>query len=630
MPVTAPVLVYDRIDANRRKTRLLFAVFALLAGPALLSAGGFVLVPVIAVVGTMLLSLTFLINPYAGEAQVLVWALAVVCASIALTAAAIVTATRQNPSRLLLRLAKARGVGPQECPTLVHVVEELSIAAGLPTPAVAVIDSPVPNAFAVGRDPTAATIAVTRGLLELMDRRSLAAVIGHELAHVGNHDTRLAGVVAVMTAVLAWPILWPFGLTRSSLGLVRQAGRLALLAVALIVFFSMLLCAWTVISMGDPEVAATRLQFPAWWFLLMFLPTVAPMYGLVVAPLAAFRLRSRVSTGREFLADAQAALITRDPGGLALALRTLRDGAGDIPWAASASHLFIANPFGRRPPLWQRWFPTHPPLDVRIARLEEMFPSLHAQQAESAGTPVLRVPPQGAGPHTSPVVMGDPGTAPDALDEPPGRQHLLRRTTQASRRSMSWQDLPTTSLLRVLALTSLGALMCLSPLSFFTGLPLVAYGAWPLFSLIGERRLVGFCPSCNAPLDTGSRGRASSVTCSACHRRVFIEGDTFVEGDVSTVASEPSTEVPAQPAATPDRAVLSHNRNLDAVPVYRDPDGWSPVVTRVAARARLRPIPGADIGNFVAVAIEGGRGYVSRAADVTFEPVEPNERDPAV
>ncbi|MGE5357382.1 MAG: hypothetical protein ACM3NQ_00075, partial [Bacteroidales bacterium] len=160
----------------------------------------------------------------------------------------------------------------------------------------------------------------------------------------------------------------------------------------------------------------------------------------------------------------------------------------------------------------------------------------------------------------------------------------------------------------------------------FTGLPLVAYGAWPLFSLIGERRLVGFCPSCHATLDTGSRGRASSVTCSACHRSVFIEGNTFVEGDVSTFPSEPSTEAPAQTAATAGRAVPSDNRHLDGVPVYRDPDGWSPVVTRVAAGAPLRAIPGADIGNFVAVEIEGGRGYVSRAADVTFEPVETNQR----
>jgi len=616
---TGPPLVYDRIDSNRRKTRLLLAVLGVLAVPSVFAAAAFLFLPLIVGFGTIILLYVFGVDPYTTGLGMLAWALASLLLSVVLCVAASVFAAREAGARFVLRLARARKVTPEQSPVLVHVVEELSIAAGLPPPAIALIDSPVANAFAVGRSPETATIAVTRGLLDLADRRQLAGIIGHELAHIGNHDTRLAGAVAVMTGMLAWPILAPFRLTRSRYRLVQQAGRVGLLLAALMLVGLLPILGGTLWAWLDPANADAFVDAPLVLRLILLVPFVAPFYALLIAPAVAFSVRSRICVQREFLADAQAALITRDPGALASALAMLRQAAGDIAWASSASHLFIRDPFALRPPVWHRWFPTHPPLDARLARLEEMFPGLRLERAKANGAV------GGLAVTTTPLAdrasidVANPGHAGDvdAGDEAIGRHHPLRRTTRAERRSASWRDLPPAAVLRVVLLTPIAGYLCLSMTGIFVGLPLLGYAIWPLFSIVGAKRLVGTCPSCSMPLDAGTQPDAGSIVCPACQRTVFIEGDTFVEGDLGPAPHRvEAVEHPASPAAY---GGVSQPGETVGVPIYRDPDGWSPVVTTLPPNTTVQPLGTGAFGNFVQIRVGGTIGYVSRSAALVFE-----------
>ena len=231
--------------------------------------------------------------------------------------------------------------GAQEAPrkepfiTLHREVENLAITAGLPKPRVYVIDDPAPNAFATGRDPQHAAIAVTTGLLERLDKAELEGVIAHELSHVGNYDIRVMTMVVVLVGVVS--ILSDFFLRSLWWGGGRRSNR-------------------------DNDNGQG---------VLLILGIVAA----ILAPLAATLIQLAVSRKREFLADATGSLMTRYPEGLARALEKIAASPNQLQHVSSATnHLYIENPLPaeQEASFFVRIFSTHPPVAERIKRLREM------------------------------------------------------------------------------------------------------------------------------------------------------------------------------------------------------------------------------------------------------------------
>jgi heat shock protein HtpX len=243
---------------------------------------------------------------------------------------------------LVMATSGAREIDPAKAPPeryqqFVNVVEEMRLAGGLPRPRMWIIDDSAPNAFATGRDPKHASVAVTTGLLDKLDREQLQGVIGHEMSHIGNLDIRftlLVGVLVGSIALLAdWFLRFTFwgGGRRSSSDSDRGGGG----AAALI------------------------------FVLALVLAVVAPLIGRLV--------QAAVSRSRESLADATAVELTRNPIGLARALRTIADDQEVLEVANRATqHLYIVNPIKsfeqRAKSLWD----THPPIGERIAALENI------------------------------------------------------------------------------------------------------------------------------------------------------------------------------------------------------------------------------------------------------------------
>lgn len=241
--------------------------------------------------------------------------------------------------RVVLASTRAREVSPQEEPRLHNLVEGMSIAAGLPKPRVYVVPEQAPNAYATGRSPEHSSIAVTEGLLKTLDRVELEGVIGHEMAHVKDRDMLLGTVVA--TLVGAAVLLSEFFMRWWWWGGVR--GRRG----------------------SDSRGGAIEGMIFAVGFIL-----------LVLAPIAGRIIRAAVSRNREFLADAQGAMLTRYPPGLISALRKISAAPTAMRSANNATaHLWLSQPSrfeGERMGSIERIFSTHPPIEERIRRLEEM------------------------------------------------------------------------------------------------------------------------------------------------------------------------------------------------------------------------------------------------------------------
>jgi heat shock protein HtpX len=238
--------------------------------------------------------------------------------------------------RLVLRVSRARPATREEFPKLHNIVEGLCIAAGMPVPAIYVIPEPAPNAFATGRDPEHASIAVTQGLLETLSRVELEGVLAHELSHVKNRDilvgtltATLVGVVVLLAGWMRWGLFWGGGRGRD-----RGGGG------------------------GNPIIL------------------VVALVAMILAPLGAQLIRFAVSRRREYLADADGALLTRYPPGLAGALRKIADSANTMRVANNATaHLWFSQPsraVGEGHSRVERLFSTHPPIEDRIKALEEM------------------------------------------------------------------------------------------------------------------------------------------------------------------------------------------------------------------------------------------------------------------
>lgn len=236
--------------------------------------------------------------------------------------------------KVILGLTGAREVEVEDEPMLHNVVEEMAIAAGLPKPRVAVIETDVPNAFATGMDPNDAAIGVTRGLLQTLNRDELQGVVGHEMGHIANWDTRYLTAVAILVGLIslicdgARRMMWYSGNGRSR-GKSKDGGA-AILLVIFIVF-------------------------------------------AVLAPIAAQLVRFAVSRQREYLADATSVRLTRNPLGLIGALEKLAAHQRPFSGANRATqHMFIVNPFKAFGPDSTALFSTHPPMEARVERLRHL------------------------------------------------------------------------------------------------------------------------------------------------------------------------------------------------------------------------------------------------------------------
>ena len=245
--------------------------------------------------------------------------------------------------KIVLASMRAKEVTKQSHPQLFNVVEEMSIAAGLPMPKVYVIKSDASNAFATGRTPDKAAVAITTGLMEILNREELQAVMGHEMGHIKNFDTRFAILMAVMVGAIAlicdafW--LMSRGMRRSSSKGGGQA-QLVILIVAIVL--------------------------------------------AILAPIAAKIIQMAMSRRRELLADNTAAILTRNPEALANALEKIAGDKDELDLAnRGTQHLFIVNPLkiikdhkkginAAKSEEKSGWLDTHPPLALRIRLLREM------------------------------------------------------------------------------------------------------------------------------------------------------------------------------------------------------------------------------------------------------------------
>jgi len=233
--------------------------------------------------------------------------------------------------RIAIATSRSKPVTEQEYPRLYAIVRELTAAKGMPMPRMYVSEMAQPNAFATGRNPQHAAVAVTKGLLQIVDDRELRAVLSHELSHVTNHDILIGSVAA--------------GIAMSITFLARFA-----------FFFG-----------GSDD---RNNSFGPFAFLISW----------IVAPLAAGLIQMAISRSREFQADESGAHLSHDPEALASALRKLDAYSKKIPAPASVgpaeAHLFIVNPLTGRNVQFRNLFSTHPPTDQRIERLEAMASKL--------------------------------------------------------------------------------------------------------------------------------------------------------------------------------------------------------------------------------------------------------------
>jgi heat shock protein HtpX len=304
----APTTFYREIDRNRRRSWLLvvavIVVLGLLGG-AIGYASGFGWG---GVVMALLLGGAMSVGSYfAGDSLVMA-----------------TSGAREIP----------RGEPPERYRQLVNVVEEMRLAGGLPPPRLWVIDDSAPNAFATGRDPEHASVAVTTGLLDKLDREELQGVIGHEMSHIGNLDIRFTLLVGVLVGSIALLADWFLRFTFWGGGRRGNNDRNGGGGAAAVIFV-----------------------------IAILLAVVAPLIGRLV--------QAAVSRSRESLADATAVDLTRNPVGLARALRTISDDPEVLEVANRATqHLYIVNPIKsfeeRAKSLWD----THPPIGERIRALE--------------------------------------------------------------------------------------------------------------------------------------------------------------------------------------------------------------------------------------------------------------------
>jgi heat shock protein HtpX len=297
--------MYEAIAGNKRLSWLLIFVFVLF------------IVGIAAVVGLYIDFGEYLMIPAFAFAALMSWG------------------SYYYSDRIVLSMSQARPVTHEQEPRLWNAVEGLSIAAGLPMPKLYIIEDSAPNAFATGRDPQHAALAVTRGLLDKMNRVELEGVVAHEMSHIQNYDIRFMTLVAVLVGTIVlfadWVIrsLWWGGGRRRS----RRDGGGGASAILLVIG-------------------------------LIF---------LILSPIIAQLMQLALSRRREYLADASGAMLTRYPEGLASALEKIAADPEPLEVANKATaHLYIYNPLREHGGWLNSLFSTHPPIEDRVARLRAM------------------------------------------------------------------------------------------------------------------------------------------------------------------------------------------------------------------------------------------------------------------
>lgn len=288
--------VYSEITANKRKTVLIMMSFFGLVG-----------------------LVSWIFANYVGNQSILPF--------VILGAGLYAIFTYFAGAKMALALNGAKQIVKKDNPRLWRIVENLAITDGLPMPKVYIIEDPAPNAFATGRDPEHSAVAVTSGLLDIMEDDELQGVMAHELGHVKNYDIRVTMIVFALVVVI--------GIMSDIMLRIRWFGG------------------------GDDDSNSSPL------FVL---------FGIVAALLAPFvasLIQLAISRKREYLADATGALTTRYPEGLAKALEKIKQSGSSLKRQnPSSAHLFFANPLKKGS--FSGLFSTHPPIDERIARLKEM------------------------------------------------------------------------------------------------------------------------------------------------------------------------------------------------------------------------------------------------------------------
>jgi heat shock protein HtpX len=326
------VNLYEQQAANRRKTWLIMSAFILFlffigAGFDVFlvgQAGGSV--PVGSLLALSVGSVSSLLSYFAGDRAVLL-------------------ATGAKPVDQLA--AAATGDERLKLQQLTNVVDEMSIAAGIPAPRVYVVPDADPNAFATGRGPGRSSIAVTRGLLDALDRDELQGVIAHEMSHVRNLDVRLMTIVAALVGTAALMSEW------ARRGMMYGGGS------------------------SSRNRRSSRDKDSGGGGVLMLVFFVIWSIAILLAPLVVQALAMMVSRKREYLADASGAELTRNPIGLASALEKIESAVAPTQSINRGSaHLCITDPLGRpinlKEGFWSDLFASHPPMPTRIAALKEM------------------------------------------------------------------------------------------------------------------------------------------------------------------------------------------------------------------------------------------------------------------
>ncbi len=239
-----------------------------------------------------------------------------------------------NSDKIVLGVSGARKVEYEDAPDLHNLVDNMSIASGIPKPQVYIIQDSSMNAFATGRDPKHGVICLTTGIIQRLEKRELEGVIAHEMSHIGNYDTRLMSIVSILVGGISLLADW---FTR---GAFYKTGRRSRNG-----------------NRGDNG--------------LLF---ILGALFLIISPVVATLIKLAVNRKREYLADSTAALITRYPAGLARALRKISQDRDILEAANSATaHLYISDPVrGSLGNTVSNLFSTHPPIEERIRRLETM------------------------------------------------------------------------------------------------------------------------------------------------------------------------------------------------------------------------------------------------------------------
>ncbi|MEN9314677.1 MAG: hypothetical protein RIS35_1070 [Pseudomonadota bacterium] len=349
---TPPVLIYDRVDENRRLSRRLVALLVIGTLPVALFVSAYAAVWI--VLGSPLLAVV------AGSESRAITIFGVVTVVVGHVLLAIALWRYRQAARTILRAVGAKPVGDTD-EGFRRSVASLCIGAGLPMPALFVCETPVPNAFVVGHGPEDSALVVSRGLLDALDRLELEGVIAHELAHIGNEDVRLNTTLAgvLRTFLLPLPIRIVFWLSvPPAVAMLFDAGEFGL----------------------DPA------------FRWLFAGQLAITCWVLAWPTLGRLLQHALSRKRELLADAQAVLLTRHPDGLARALRKLEQlNGGTGPFASPRlAHLMILGP----KPLLAA-FATHPTVATRVAALSAMGATETATgsaRVADASAPVRRTP----------------------------------------------------------------------------------------------------------------------------------------------------------------------------------------------------------------------------------------------